>query len=642
MYERNAIIIERFFNNLFGYDIKNNIKANYEYYCELIDVSERYKTVTEEEEEIIIEYDIIANKIRDIQKKQEILNKKNSQLQQERNEVFENIEEDANLIQKKLDKVNNAINNLDEEIKENASNFTNVVAEFNEKSIVRDKCGKKRRVIEKEYNNKLNDTLENYKNIDINLAKRAKQFIELDSTESENELKNKIQKNGEKEKVPFNKEVIEQAINVSIDTQKRETDILANIYEKTNKLFSEIKSNSIKIEKHKKTIVDSKCKLSFINAIKEYIIQFLDNERLAAVNGEEEYSKLMEEACKNINEDLVQINNLYALLIKEITRKATKKSYLDLYNIEYLKDLEKNAEEFENQVKKLKLPVAVINPNHWRIDGMKRIYEVFNKSVIEEYGRDLKEFINIDNEEDDSDEDESSDEEIKIEENNKIENIDINNYEDDNNTEFEQEDNEKEDEDNIKSDIDKKIDVILGITENDEKNSKTNDKNIDNKDDIEEFDEDEWDEDIDIFDEDEDFEDEESTTDKAVDDLFENDFDDSNEDTLEDLDIDDVEDIDDFEDDEDIEIFETDNNEDQENEIIINNNNDNDNEEFDDFDEEADYDIWGNNITKKEKKPHHRQHNNEKKQNDDWENEFVNFDNKRKTKKSTFFSKFKK
>ena len=627
MYERNAIIIERFFNNLFGYDIKNNIKANYEYYCELIDVSERYKTVTEEEEEIIIEYDIIANKIRDIQKKQEILNKKNSQLQQERNEVFENIEEDANLIQKKLDKVNNAINNLDEEIKENASNFTNVVAEFNEKSIVRDKCGKKRRVIEKEYNNKLNDTLENYKNIDINLAKRAKQFIELDSTESENELKNKIQKNGEKEKVPFNKEVIEQAINVSIDTQKRETDILANIYEKTNKLFSEIKSNSIKIEKHKKTIIDSKCKLSFINAIKEYIIQFLDNERLAAVNGEEEYSKLMEEACKNINEDLVQINNLYALLIKEITRKATKKSYLDLYNIEYLKDLEKNAEEFENQVKKLKLPVAVINPNHWRIDGMKRIYEVFNKSVTEEYGRDLKEFINIDNEEDDSDEDESSDEEIKIEENNKIENIDINNYEDDNNTEFEQEDTKKEDEDNIKSDIDKKIDVILGITENDEKNSKTNDKNIDNKDDIDEFDEDEWDEDVDIFDEDEDFEDEdfedeESTTDKAVDDLFENDLDDSNEDTLEDLDIDD------FEDDEN-----------QENEIIINNNNDN--EEFDDFDEEADYDIWGNNITNKKKKSHHRP-NNERKPNDDWGNEFVNFDNKGKTKKSTFFSKFKK
>lgn len=625
MYERNAIIIERFFNNLFGYDIKNNIKANYEYYCELIDVSERYKTVTEEEEEIIIEYDIIANKIRDIQKKQEILNKKNSQLQQERNEVFENIEEDANLIQKKLDKVNNAINNIDEEIKENASNFTNVVAEFNEKSIVRDKCGKKRRVIEKEYNNKLNDTLENYKNIDINLAKRAKQFIELDSTESENELKNKIQKNGEKEKVPFNKEVIEQAINVSIDTQKRETDILANIYEKTNKLFSEIKSNSIKIEKHKKTIVDSKCKLSFINAIKEYIIQFLDNERLAAVNGEEEYSKLMEEACKNINEDLVQINNLYALLIKEITRKATKKSYLDLYNIEYLKDLERNAEEFENQVKKLKLPVAVINPNHWRIDGMKRIYEVFNKSVTEEYGRDLKEFINIDNEEDDSDEDESSDEKIKIEENNKIENIDINNYEDDNNTEFEQEDNEKEDEDNIKSDIDKKIDVILGITENDGKNSKINDKKIDNENnEIDEVDEDEWDEDVDIFDEDEDedFEDEESTTDKAVDDLFENDFDDSNEDTLEDLDIDD------FEDDED-----------QENEIIINNNNDN--EEFDDFDEEADYDIWGNNITNKKKKSHHRP-NNERKPNDDWGNEFVNFDNKGKNKKSTFFSKFKK
>ena len=256
MYERNAIIIERFFDNLFGYNLKNNIKINYSHYCELIESYEKYKAVTEEEEEIIIEYDIIANKIRDIQRKQENCNKKNIQLQQERNEIFQNIDEDANLIRKKLEKMNKGISDINEEIKENATNFTNIVAEFSEKSLVRDKCGKKRRVIEKEYNDKLDETLENYKNIDINLEKRAKQFIESDSTEIEIELKDKIQKNGEKEKVPFNEEAIKKAIIVSIDVQKRETDILSNIYEKTNKLFSEIKNNSIKIEKHKKIIAN--------------------------------------------------------------------------------------------------------------------------------------------------------------------------------------------------------------------------------------------------------------------------------------------------------------------------------------------------------------------------------------------------
>ena len=212
MYERNAIIIERFFNSMFGYDIKNNIKTNFTNYCELIEALEKYKKVSEEEEEIIIEYDIIANRIRDIQRKQENLNKKNLQFQQERNELFQNIDEDANLIQNKLDSINNNIQSIDEEIKENAQNFTNVVAEFNEKSIIRTKCGKNRRMVEKDYNNKLNTTLDNYKNIDINLEKRAKQFIEIDTTDIEIDLKNKIQKNGENEKIPFKEKVIDQAV----------------------------------------------------------------------------------------------------------------------------------------------------------------------------------------------------------------------------------------------------------------------------------------------------------------------------------------------------------------------------------------------------------------------------------------------
>ena len=629
MYERNAIIIERYYNNMFGYDLKHNIKENFKNYCELIDAIEKYKNISEEEEEIIIEYDIIANKIRDIQKKQENYNKKNLQYQQERNNIFQNIDEDANLIQKSLDKVNNSISDIDEDIKENALNFINVVAEFNEKSLVRVKCGKSRRIIEKEYNKKLNETLENYKNIDINLEKRAKQFIERDTAEIEAELKNKIQKNGEKEKIPFKNEVIDQAIILSIDIQKRETDILSNVYEKTNKLFSEIKNNTIKIEKHKKLILDSKCKLEMIAAIKEYMVQFLDNERLSAVNGENEYDKLMDEACHNLNEDLIQINNLYSLLIKEISKKATKKAYTDLYNIEYLKKLENKAEEFDSQVKKLKLPVAVINPNHWRIEGMKRIYDIFNKTIIENYNTSFKEFIPIENNNSD---DEEYNDEIKYT------NQNIEHMEDEfiyeNQDYINQSSEAKDDEDELKNEIDKKIDMILGFRDDDDEIEKSNQ-------------EDDWDEN-----DDEDFKDDldSKNEDRWEDDDFDEEWDD--EEVEEDWNDEEVE-----EDWNDEEIFEQDefhdtqeNEEDEDYDIHLEELRDDyrtegafyNKEQIDfgeeDFDDEIDYDIWGNNITRYRNSKQHK----DKEDKNDWENEFINIGKKDKNKKKGFFDKFKR
>ncbi len=630
MYERNAVIIERYFGKMFGYNIKNNIKCNFDNYSKLVEAAESYKKCTEEEEEIIIEYDIIANKITDIQKKQEYLNKENIKLQDERNNFFENIDEDANIIQKKLDKVNNDIKRIDEEIQENAINFINVVAEFNEKSIIRDKCGKRRRTVEIDYNKKLNETLDNYKNIDLNLEKRAKQFIELDTSEIENELKNEILKNGEKEKIPFQKDVIKCAITLSIDNQKKETDILANIYEKTNKLFSEIKNNNLKLEKHKKIILDSNSKLCFISALKEYVIQFLDNERLAAVNGENEYNKLMKDACKNLKNDLIQINNLYTLLLKEISKKATKKTYTDLYNIEYLKKFEKNAEEFENEVKKLKLPVAVINPNYWRIEGMKKIYSVFNKCVTENYNRDLKEFISAEEDSSDDENAERRDYEevtenttIKEQENNSNEK-DIDNDTDD----AKGVNTDNKNEDKLKSEIDKKIDIILGLNENETNNSQEKleeEKNIEN----DEFEHEEVIDD-DIWDDEETEEDPEDDEEKW-DDVPEEDDDEWEED-LED----DEEEWDENPEDDDEEEWDEDTEDDDEEEW---------DEDTEDDEEESkdskkiDYDIWGNNITSKTNKVKNIIEN---KSNKDWGDEFINIEKKDKKKKKGFFEKFKK
>ena len=198
MYERNAIVLERYYNQMFGYNMKNNIQTNFKNYTELVECLEKYRDISEEEETIMQEYDSIANRIREIQKKQEILDKKNNKYQEERANIFQNIDENAEAIQRKIDNVNNNIENLNEEIKENAEQFVKIVDEFNEKTTVRTTCGRSRRNVENEYNTKLNETLDNYKDIDAKFVRRAKQFTEIETDEIEEELKDKIEKKVEK------------------------------------------------------------------------------------------------------------------------------------------------------------------------------------------------------------------------------------------------------------------------------------------------------------------------------------------------------------------------------------------------------------------------------------------------------------
>lgn len=576
MYERSAIVLERYFNQLFGYNMKNNVKTNFEDYCELVQDLEKYKNISEEEETIIQEYDAIANKIREKQKIQENLNKKNNKLQEEMNNIFQNIDENTEVIQKKIENLCSNIQTVNEQIKENAQDFVDIVAEFGEKSAIRTSCGKTRRNIESEYNKKLNDTLDNYQDIDINIQKRVKSFIETDTEKLEKELKEKLIKNGENEKIPFNKNVITKAITLSVDIQKRETEILASSYDRTNKLFLEIKNNSTKIDKHKKYIKDSKSKLEFISAIKEYLVQFIDNERLTAVNGESEHKKLMDEACKNLDEDLQQINNLYTLLLKEIAKKITKKSYSDLYNLNYLIELEKKAEEFDNEIKKLNLSVTIINPNHWRIDGMKKIYDVFYNCVTEYYERDLSEYMPKEEVEEEPEEDFfESEEEIEEE------------------TKVVEEKNESK-ANTTKSEIDKKIDMILGFGKEDEDFSEEeNDEQWD--------DEDLWNDDDDIENIDDEGEDE---------DIFEDEEDDED---------------DEYDDDEDLIFDEEDYDDDEKDEEIID-------------EEHDDEEIYHKRSNNKKNSSNSKRG---KHSDDNWENEFVKIEKKEKKKKS-FFDKFKK
>lgn len=392
MYERNAIVLERYFDKLFGYDDENNLKTNYKNYIDLVNSLEKYLEASEAEDKIMREYEETANSIKNIQKEQSILYEKNIKLQNERNELFYEIGENSDEIYKRLEKTEKEIEETETKIREYAIKFIEQLREFNEKIEIRTNSEKDNRIIETTYKKNLDKAIDSFSKLNMEKIRSSKTFFEQNSTDTVEEIKAKILKNGEKEKVKFNLDVINKAIEVTTDINKREVECLNVIFDQIGKLFAEIKDDNIKINKHNKAIEDVKVKLEFLNAEKEYIVMFLDNERLNIMAGEKEHRKLMEEACKYLEQDLVQIQNLYELLQKEITGKATKKIFKELYNMEYLYELDNKQREFELKVSKFNLVGTIINPDYWRIEGIRKIYDVFKNIMVNVFEKDLSEY----------------------------------------------------------------------------------------------------------------------------------------------------------------------------------------------------------------------------------------------------------
>ena len=63
MYERSAIVLERYFEKLFGFHKENNLKTNYENYSKIIEELKEYQKTIEEEEKVIQKFDEVALEI---------------------------------------------------------------------------------------------------------------------------------------------------------------------------------------------------------------------------------------------------------------------------------------------------------------------------------------------------------------------------------------------------------------------------------------------------------------------------------------------------------------------------------------------------------------------------------------------------
>lgn len=455
MYERSAIVLERCFEKLFKFNQEINLKTNYINFSEIVEQIKEYQKTSIEEENVIGKFDEIAEKIEGIQKQQIKISEINLQLETERNQLFNDLGENPNALDSRLNSIENTLNKNNETLKKLRSEYVEALVIFTERQKERNKYSRLRRKVEADHINSIKNANKEFEKIDLKDVQSLKKYISIDKEQYKEKIVNTMIKNGRNEKVPFNNDVIEKAVEARIDISEKEAEIYVSVYERMKKLLIELESENIKLSKSEKLLRDATVKLNFLNSKKEYIVGFLDNERLTAINGRNTHEELMQEACQNFELDIQQIDNLYELVIRETTGKSTKKAYNELYNKTYLRDIEQKERKFEQEITNLKVNMGtVINSNYWRIEGIKNVYNVFQEEISEKFEKDLSEYqieeieepiIDIEEDEEEIEQEYSEKYENENDEYEEDEEIDEEYYEDDD--EYEEDDDEDEYED---------------------------------------------------------------------------------------------------------------------------------------------------------------------------------------------------
>lgn len=390
MYERSAIVLETYYSEILGLDEKTNLKTVYSNYKLMLEEIKQYQKIIETEDKAINEYDNIANKINSIQKEQKKIYESNIELEGERNQLFDLLDESPENIANKMTKIGDKISVNNNRLKELSEEFVQALKELTEKQKERNQYSRERRTEEKNYLQIVEKTDKNIKEIDLEVLKRIKELVNTESEQRKNEILKKLIDNGRDERVEFNKNAMKIAVETRNEIAKKEAGCYLLIYDRTRKLLAELNKDEVKLDKFEKKLKEVSIKLEFLKAQKRYIVSFLDNERIVAINGVKIHSKIMEEACENFESDMEQFNNLYELILKEISGKVTKKAYNELYNKEYLKSIEEKEKNFEEETTNIKIKSGtIISFNYWRMEEIKNIYEVFIREVSEKFNKDV-------------------------------------------------------------------------------------------------------------------------------------------------------------------------------------------------------------------------------------------------------------
>ena len=551
MYERSAIVLERYFKKVFGFDKEINLKTNYEHYKLFIDGLKKYQDIVNEEEKIIEKFDEVASEIEEIQNEHARIYELNLELEKQRNQLFNDLGENPNTLDKKLQKIEENIEQNNNKLKQLREKYVESLVIFTQRQKERNKYSRIRRTAESDYIKNTETLKAMFEKISKNNVQKIKNFINLNKELNQKEIIQIMLENGKNEKVVFNSKAIEKVVKIRTNIAQKEAELYINIYDRTKRTLDELANEIIKTNKAEKMLRDVSVKLAFLDAIKDYLTGFLDNERMTAINGKAAHEKLMEEAVKNFDTDMIQISNLYELIMKETMSKSTKKAYKELYNKNYLKDIEEKERNFQQEVTNIRINMGtVINSNYWRIEGIKNIYMVFQEQITEKFNKDLSEYKIDDveevtvkesknqNRESDENIDYREDEDTRTSRNNKIYND--NEY---NNKEKKDSDNYKKyvgDSDDYEEDEDYEDDSDDYEEEDYEDDSDNYEEDEDYEDDSDDYEEDEdYEDDSDDYEENEDYEDD--SDDYKEDEDYEDDSDDYDEEDYYENDIEDYE-----------------------------------------------------------------------------------------------------
>ena len=393
MYERSAIVLERYFHELFGLNKVANVKNIYNIYKELVDEIENYQDAILKEEETIKEFDEMVNKIQRVQKEQTQIYNKNIKLEEERNNIFCSIPEKPEEILASIEKIENELEENTVKMKELKIQYIELSNQFLKIGEQRNIVSKNKRTFETIHYDLVKKAEQELENIDIEDIKKVKEFSCGKHEYVKKELEAKMIDNGKEEKIGFNLFVVQTAVLERKYVAIEETKCYSLIVERIKRLLNELNNNTLLIAKYKKISRDISAKMEFLEVKKNYIFSFLDNERLTVLKGLEVHSKLMQDSCEDFKTDMFQINKLYDLVLREISNKATKKAYVEEYNERYLKDIESNEEDIKEEMRSINVCMGtVINSNYWRIQEIRSIYMVFREIVTTKFERDLTEF----------------------------------------------------------------------------------------------------------------------------------------------------------------------------------------------------------------------------------------------------------
>ena len=230
MYERSAIVLEKNFNTILGFDQKINLKTIYKDFKELTEEIENYQQILEEEDKIINEFDKVANEIRKIQQEQKKLYKSNIKLEEDRNQLFDNLDEDPEIISKKLKKIEENIAENNKRLEELRESYVTSLTTFSQKQEERNLCSRNRRAEEKKHLQIIEKTTNNLNDIDKSIIKDLKDIINSECENEKQEIIEIMINNGKDERIPFNKDVIQNAVEMRTDIAKKEAECYINAY----------------------------------------------------------------------------------------------------------------------------------------------------------------------------------------------------------------------------------------------------------------------------------------------------------------------------------------------------------------------------------------------------------------------------